>query len=204
MGIKDRVKVILDVNKKIQINDLSEEYSKDEKKEIEEIKASIIKDNIANLKELDRLKKELYVFKKAHQKVRPEAKQVIAMRISRLEKSIAFYTEITSDFKNESVDEDINESKTPDVQFRDYSFPEFLKLVKEIEDNGTMNMYVGEAISKKVSSVELEKEITKAIKQHRKMGDQRGSSHLHSGVVMAMSKLLAELRKSVKRFQDIF
>lgn len=70
---------------------------------------------------------------------------------------------------------------------------EFLQAVDEIRDNGTMNMYVDDAINKSVSKDELIKEIKLAIKMHRKYDKQPGSSPLHCAIVLSMTRLLGLL-----------
>lgn len=71
-----------------------------------------------------------------------------------------------------------------------YSNADFIKTVAEIISNGTMNMYVQEAIENQVDVDALVKEIKLAIKMHRKYDKQVGSSPLHAAVVVAMTRLL--------------
>ena len=84
-----------------------------------------------------------------------------------------------------------------DVPFERYATADFMRAVAAAKENGTLNMYVDEAINKKVSSTELEKEIKVAIKMHSKYNEQSGSSILHGAVVAAMWNLLAALRQAV-------
>jgi hypothetical protein len=74
----------------------------------------------------------------------------------------------------------------------------FLKAVKEIEENNTLNIYVAEAIEKRVDYKTLKKEIKLAIKIHRKYDAQPGSSPMHIAVVMAMTRLLDMLEHEEK------
>jgi len=89
--------------------------------------------------------------------------------------------------------------KSAELPYSKYATADFLKVVKDIKAHNMLNMYVEDALKKKVNSKLLEKEIKKAIKQHSKMNKQPGASALHAGVTMAMWRLLEALYKETKK-----
>ena len=125
------------------------------------------------------------------QNVRTEEQMVDA--ITKVIDSIPNINESTQTDRQRQLAGIITEATSQTLSYDEYATAEFKKEVKRIQDNGMMNMYVEEAIEKKVDSKKLEKEIEKAIKLHRKWG-QHGSA-LHLGVVSAMWGLLGLLRK---------
>lgn len=77
-----------------------------------------------------------------------------------------------------------------------YLTKEFLDECARMREAGTLNMYVDEAVTNKVTDAELERELKLAIKMHGKYMKQPGSSPLHCAVQAACWTLLGMLNKS--------
>lgn len=104
----------------------------------------------------------------------------------------SFMTKVTARYCVAAEKEGAKFSDIPFAEFATPSSP-FIQEAKRIRKNGTMNMYVDDAIKKKQSYRQLVKEIKLAIKKHRQYNEQPGSSALHAGVVMSMWHLLDAL-----------
>lgn len=72
---------------------------------------------------------------------------------------------------------------------------EFLSEAKRMEEAGTLNMYVAEAIRNRVSAKALERELKLAIRKPGEYLKQPGSSHIHAAVQAACWTLLGLARK---------
>lgn len=75
----------------------------------------------------------------------------------------------------------------------------FMKEVERVKENGFMNMYVGEAIDKRVPEKELVREIKRAYKKHVGYAKEFGSSVMHVGVAAAMLNLLSALERDKRQ-----